>query len=85
LTGNFIDEWLANLIGLTYDLPLLEHAYQTPATLKRRKRSFRLVLPTEQESLFCAVRVGGRWGVDLRKQGGVLWVLVKRTIVSCKF
>jgi hypothetical protein len=33
-TGNLIDEWLANLIGLTYGMALLEHAYQTPATLK---------------------------------------------------
>jgi len=61
-TGNFIDVWLANLIGLTYDLPLLEHAYQTPATLKLFKRSSKPLILGQPESLSGEVGVGGRWG-----------------------
>ena len=48
--GNLIDEWLENLIGLTYDLLLLEHAYQTPATLKLFKRSSKPLIPRQPES-----------------------------------
>jgi len=42
--------------------PLLEHAYQTPATLKLVKRSSRLVIHRQLGVPFCEVGVGGRWG-----------------------
>ena len=67
-TGNLIDEWLANLIGLTYGMALLEHAYQTSATQKLFKRSSKPLIPTQQESLSGGVGVGGRGEVG----GGVL-------------
>ena len=49
-TGSLI-VFPANLIVFTYDMPLLEHAYQTPATLKLFKRFSKSVIHTQQESL----------------------------------
>ncbi len=49
-TGRFIDKCLANLIVMTYDMPLLDHPYQAPATLKLFERSSKPVI-TQQESL----------------------------------
>jgi len=52
-TGSFIDECLGNLIVLTYDVPLLEPAYQTPATLQLFKRN--------SESIVNHRQIQNRW------------------------
>ena len=56
-TGNLIDEWLANLIGLTYGMALLEHEYQIRPIEKRVVKESpieaRVVTESEDQNYFC--------------------------------